>query len=83
MGTDYIVEKNPKTGATKWHKVYLIDRITDYETNKKGDVISVKTDFTAEYRASLSFNLGVVLDGVQNLKTQRVKYLLPTYQTGK
>lgn len=78
MGTDYIVEKNPKTGATKWHKVYLIDRITDYETNKKGDVISVKTDFTAEYRASLSFNLGVVLDGVQNLKTPESK-ILATY----
>ena len=78
MGTDYIVDKNPKTGATKWHKVYLIDRITDYETNKKGDVISVKTDFTAEYKASLSFNLGVVLDGVQNLKTPESK-ILATY----
>ncbi len=78
MGTDYIVDKNPKTGATKWHKVYLIDRITDYETNKKGDVITVKTDFTAEYKASLSFNLGVVLDGVQNLKTPESK-ILATY----
>ena len=78
MGTDYIVDKNPKTGATKWHKVYLIDRITDYETNKKGDVVSVKTDFTAEYKASLSFNLGVVLDGVQNLKTPESK-ILATY----
>lgn len=78
MGTDYIVDKNPKTGATKWHKVYLIDRITDYETNKKGDVVTVKTDFTAEYKASLSFNLGVVLDGVQNLKTPESK-ILATY----
>lgn len=78
MGTDYIVDKNPKTGATKWHKVYLIDRITDYETNKKGDVTAVKTDFTNEYKASLSFNLGVVLDGVQNLKTPESK-ILATY----
>ncbi len=78
MGTDYIVDKNPKTGAIKWHKVYLIDRITDYETNKKGDVTAVKTDFTTEYKASLSFNLGVVLDGVQNLKTPESK-ILATY----
>lgn len=78
MGTDYIVDKNPKTGAIKWHKVYLIDRITDYETNKKGDVVAVKTDFTTEYKASLSFNLGVVLDGVQNLKTPESK-ILATY----
>lgn len=78
MGTDYIVDKNPKTGAIKWHKVYLIDRITDYETNKKGDVTAVKTDFTNEYKASLSFNLGVVLDGVQNLKTPESK-ILATY----
>lgn len=78
MSADYIVNKNPKTGATKWHKVYLIDRITDYQTNKKGDVIAVKTDFTNEYKASLSFNLGVVLDGVQNLKTPESK-ILATY----
>lgn len=78
MGADYAVEKNKKTGITKWHKVYLIDRITDYETNKKGDVIAVKTDFTTEYKASLTYNLGVVLDGVQNLKTPEIK-LLATY----
>lgn len=78
MGADYAVEKNKKTGVTQWHKVYLIDRITDYETNKKGDVIAVKTDFTTEYKASLTYNLGVVLDGVQNLKTPEIK-LLATY----
>ena len=78
MGADYAVEKNKKTGLTKWHKVYLIDRITDYETNKKGDVVAVRTDFTTEYKASLTYNLGVVLDGVQNLKTPEIK-LLATY----
>ena len=78
MGADYAVEKNKKTGVTRWHKVYLIDRITEYDTNKKGDVIAVKTDFTAEYKASLTYNLGVVLDGVQNLKTPEIK-LLATY----
>lgn len=78
MGADYAVEKNKKTGVTRWHKVYLIDRITEYDTNKKGDVIAVKTDFTSEYKASLTYNLGVVLDGVQNLKTPEIK-LLATY----
>lgn len=78
MGADYVVDKNKKTGLTKWHKVYLIDRITDYETNKKGDVVAVRTDFTSEYKTSLTYNLGVVLDGVQNLKTPEIK-LLATY----
>jgi hypothetical protein len=78
MGANYVVDKNKKTGLTKWHKVYLIDRITDYETNKKGDVVAVRTDFTTEYKASLTYNLGVVLDGVQNLKTPEIK-LLATY----
>lgn len=78
MGADYRVAKDKKTGVTKWHKIYLIDRITDYETNKKGDVIAVKTDFTDDYKASLKYNLGVILDGVQNLKTAESK-LLATY----
>lgn len=78
MGADYAIEKNKTTGVTRWHKVYLIDRITEYDTNKKGDVIAVKTDFTPEYKASLTYNLGVVLDGVQNLKTPEIK-LLATY----
>jgi hypothetical protein len=78
MGADYRVAKDKKTGASKWHKVYLIDRITDYETNKKGDVIAVRTDFTDEYKASLDYNLAVILDGVQNLKTPESK-LLATY----
>lgn len=78
MGANYIVEKNNKTGITRWKKVHLINRITEYETNKKGDVIAVKTDFTPEYKAGLTFNLGVVLDGVQNLSTPESK-LLATY----
>lgn len=78
MGADYIVEKNKKTGVTRWNKVYLLNRITEYETNKKGDAIAIKTDFTPEYKASLTYNLGVVLDGVQNLSTPESK-LLATY----
>ena len=78
MGANYRVAKDKKTGLTKWHKIYLIDRITDYETNKKGEVVAVRTDFTADYKASLDYNLGVILDGVQNLKTPEVK-LLATY----
>jgi len=78
MGADYIVDKNKKTEVTKWRKIYLIDRITDFETNKQGDVVAIRTDFTADYKASLTYNLGVVLDGIQNLKTPEIK-LLATY----
>lgn len=75
MGADYIIDKNKKTGYTRWHRVYLINRITDFETNKKGETIAIKTDFTDEYKASLSYNLGVVLDGTQNLKDTESKML--------
>jgi hypothetical protein len=40
--------------------------------------VAVRADFTPEYKASLTLNLGVVLDGVQNLKTPEIK-LLATY----
>ena len=69
VGDSYIISKDKKTGKAQHGVVYLIDRITEYETNKKGEVIAVTTDFTAEYKASLDYNLGVVTDGVQRLKT--------------
>lgn len=75
MGADYLVDKNKRTGLSKYHRVYLIDRITDYETNKKGDIVAIKTDFTAEYKASLSYNLGVITDGIQNLDSPEMKLL--------
>lgn len=78
MGADYLVDKNKDTGQKKYHRVYLIDRMTDYETNKNGDVLAVKTDFTTEYKASLTYNLGVITDGIQNLDTPEIK-LLATY----
>lgn len=67
-GTSYIISKDKKTGKARHGVVYLIDRISEYETNKKGDIIAVKTDFTTEYKASLQYNLGVLTDGVQNLE---------------
>ena len=67
-GTSYIISKDKKTGKARHGVVYLIDRISEYETNKKGDIIAVKTDFTQEYKASLQYNLGVLTDGVQNLE---------------
>ena len=66
-GTSYIISRDKKTGKARHGVVYLIDRISEYETNKKGDIIAVKTDFTQEYKASLQYNLGVLTDGVQNL----------------
>lgn len=68
-GTSYIISRDKKTGKARHGVVYLIDRITEYETNKKGDIIAVKTDFTQEYKASLQYNLGVLTDGVSKLKS--------------
>lgn len=68
-GNSYIISKDKKTGKTKHGVVYLIDRISEYETNKKGDIIAVVTDFTSSYKASLQYNLGVLTDGVERLKT--------------
>jgi len=68
-GNSYIISKDKKTGKTKHGVLYLIDRISEYETNKKGDIIAVVTNFTSGYKASLQYNPGVLTDGVERLKT--------------
>lgn len=68
-GDSYIISKDKKTGKARHGVVYLINRITEYETNKKGEITAVTTDFTPEYKASLQYNLGVLTDGVSKLKS--------------
>ncbi len=77
VSTDYIVGKTKK-GNIQWKKIYLLDRITDYETNKKGDIIRLKVNFSDDYIKALNYNLGVILDKVVEL-TQTETKLLATY----
>ena len=75
VGVDYRVGKDKK-GNFEWRRVYLIDRITEYKTYGNTDsVIAVKVNFTKEYLESGGLNIGVILDGVQRLKTSEHKAL--------
>ena len=75
ISADYVVGKDKK-GNKEWRKVYLLERITDYKTYGNTDIVTgVKVDFTKEYKESVGFNLGVILDGVLLLNTPEHKAL--------
>lgn len=66
ISANYKVSTDGK-GNTHWRRVYLMERITEYKTNKKGNITHVKVDFTPEYKASGSLNIGVPQDGILEL----------------
>lgn len=75
VGVDYRVNKD-KRGNYEWRRVFLINQITDFKTYGNTDsVIAVKVNFTKEYLESGGLNIGVILDGVQRLKTPEHKAL--------
>jgi hypothetical protein len=75
VGVDYRVNKD-KRGNFEWRRVFLIDRITEFKTYGNTDsIIAVKVNFTKEYLESGGLNIGVILDGVQRLKTSEHKAL--------
>lgn len=79
MGTDYIIDKDRKRGTTKVRRVYVVNRIDEYErSDKTGTILAIKNpDFTDEYKANLAngLNLGVLTDGIRNLGDTETKVL--------
>lgn len=64
-----------KKGNSHWQRIYLMERITEFKTNKWGNITHVKVDFTPEYKASGSLNIGVPQDGILELPKVEQKNL--------
>lgn len=74
----YIVGKSRyKDKSGKWQTtyerkyIYLLTRLKGDKVNEKtGTVISVDVDYDPDYLKALSYNLGVALDNLENVKTE-------------
>ena len=72
VGKSRYKDKNGKWQTTKDRKyIYLLTRLKGDKFNETtGTIMSVDVDYDPDYLKALSYNLGVALDNLENVKTE-------------
>lgn len=72
VGKSRYKDKNGKWQTTYERKyIYLLTRLKGDKINEKtGTIMSVDVDYDPDYLKALSYNLGVALDNLENVKTE-------------